>query len=473
MDRLHKRTRPYGAFLLTVACVAFGSVAAASTSSDPASASVANQILHLGHRAAQTEPHGGIVPPMDPPSNEPPNPQGGESCNDDATDPLTPDNSVSCTENVLAAIDNARASEGVSPMSFDLAAFEAMTPSEQLFVVANLERVDRDLQPIPYLTSQLDGYAQTGADNNEDPGDPASLTSGAYVSSYGSIWAGNFPNVLWADYVWMYDDGPGGPNEDCTTSYTAGCWGHRNNILWPNPDEGCFLAMGAATSVVEDGLSYAALVVDACGAEPTDQVFTWPEAVSALSGNGHLAVATQALVSPSSFLVRYSDWLEVENPSGSYSWSVTAGALPPGYSLSAAGQLTGPISDSGTFTFSVTVTETTSPFQSASASLDLTFANSTSVAPLGPPPALLIRASSTAGGSVTIRIARSEPKGFSPITEYQYSINSGRWTGIVANHFGTFSIHRLTPDRSYYVRLRAINAVGIGRASNRVRVKVD
>jgi hypothetical protein len=34
-----------------------------------------------------------------------------------------------------------------------------------------------------------------------------------------------------ADFGWMYDDGPGGFNEECTPSDQSGCWGHRENIL--------------------------------------------------------------------------------------------------------------------------------------------------------------------------------------------------------------------------------------------------
>jgi hypothetical protein len=31
----------------------------------------------------------------------------------------------------------------------------------------------------------------------------------------------------------MYDDGPNSPNIDCVTASSAGCWGHRENILVP------------------------------------------------------------------------------------------------------------------------------------------------------------------------------------------------------------------------------------------------
>ena len=36
---------------------------------------------------------------------------------------------------------------------------------------------------------------------------------------------------LAAMYGWMYYDGPGGYNLDCTATKTSGCWGHRDAIL--------------------------------------------------------------------------------------------------------------------------------------------------------------------------------------------------------------------------------------------------
>ena len=39
---------------------------------------------------------------------------------------------------------------------------------EQMFTVVNEERIDRGLPPINYLTSQLNSYAQAGADGGTD-----------------------------------------------------------------------------------------------------------------------------------------------------------------------------------------------------------------------------------------------------------------------------------------------------------------
>ncbi len=134
------------------------------------------------------------------------------------------DNSVGCTDAVLAAINNARALEGISAMILPTGYF-GLSPTEQLFVVINLERVARGLAPATATTDQLNSAAQQGAVTNSDP-----QISNAAIS-WGANWAWGEPNVLAADYVWMYDDGFGSPNITCNAPSSSGCWGHRKNIL--------------------------------------------------------------------------------------------------------------------------------------------------------------------------------------------------------------------------------------------------
>jgi hypothetical protein len=45
-------------------------------------------------------------------------------------------------------------------------------------------------------------------------------------------WDGGDSSALKADFGWIYDDGPGSGNLDCTSSDTSGCWGHRHDIVW-------------------------------------------------------------------------------------------------------------------------------------------------------------------------------------------------------------------------------------------------
>jgi len=54
-------------------------------------------------------------------------------------------------------------------MTISLTAYEQLTPDEQLFASANLERVERGLPAITVLTKSLDKVAQTGAADDADP----------------------------------------------------------------------------------------------------------------------------------------------------------------------------------------------------------------------------------------------------------------------------------------------------------------
>src|ERR1019366_3072418 len=159
--------------------------------------------------------------------------------------------------------------------------------------------------------------------NSTDPGFPSTLTGGAKLKMGASNFAQGAANALIANDLWMYDDGPGGPNADCTSSNSSGCWGHRDGILLADPERGCFLVMGAATVAAGPGLG-----------------LSWTDAEKALAGAGQFEVSTQTLVDPTDFQSSYSDWLEVENGVGPFSWTVTSGTLPPGYALSNTGQLT-------------------------------------------------------------------------------------------------------------------------------------
>jgi hypothetical protein len=148
------------------------------------------------------------------------------------------DDSARCLTAVLAAIDRARAAEGVRPMVLP-AGFVAMDTVEQLFVVTNLERVDRRLPPFVGLTTALDGNAARGAATADDP---PGLND---VIGEDGEWAGGSVSALDADYGWMYDDGRGSGNIDCPRTGGSGCWGHRNGILDDFGTVGT-MAMGAA-----------------------------------------------------------------------------------------------------------------------------------------------------------------------------------------------------------------------------------
>jgi hypothetical protein len=146
---------------------------------------------------------------------------------------------AACVNSVLTAINRARGAEGVRAMRLP-SGFGALSAPAQLLVVANLERSDRGLTSAIGLSRSLDDNALTAARANQDP-----VPNPFYGNAYGSNWAGGIGSTLAVDFLWMYDDGPGSSNIDCRSGQSSGCWGHRQNILYPYQPP---LAMGAAVS---------------------------------------------------------------------------------------------------------------------------------------------------------------------------------------------------------------------------------
>jgi hypothetical protein len=222
--------------------------------------------------ASADRPATGILPPKNPARNVNPSPNflGSGSC-------AGGKDTAACNTIVLHAITHARSVlEKIGGMSFSLAAYEKLTPDEQLFVSANLERVKRGLPAVTVLTRSLDTVAQDGANADTDPPlnkVPSRLPGGGRWISLGGNWAGGFDNALGADYGWMYDDK--GSN-----------WGHRDNILGryvsaaPCGGQAHEIAMGAGhvTKGKAYGDSETELFAGVCGHTPTDVVMTWAQA---------------------------------------------------------------------------------------------------------------------------------------------------------------------------------------------------
>jgi hypothetical protein len=217
-------------------------------------------------------PHAGVLPPKNPARDVNPDPDflAAGSCEGGK-------DSATCNGLVLRAIAHARqVLEKIGGMSFSLSAYEKLTPDEQLFVTANLERVERGLPAIVVLTKSLDTVAQDGANADQDP--PLkkvkhTLPGGGYWIDLGGNWAGGFDNALGADYGWMYDD-------------KGSAWGHRDNILGQyvtaSSCSGASYEIAMGAGHVAEGKKYgdseAELFAGVCGATPTDVVLTWAKA---------------------------------------------------------------------------------------------------------------------------------------------------------------------------------------------------
>jgi len=264
---------------MTVGTIALAGTALAGVAlPGPALASVAPAAAHKG-----------ILPPKNPTKSLAPSPSflGLRSCSGGQDDRR-------CNAAILRAITHARrVLEKMGGMSFSLAAYEKLGPDEQLFVTVNLERIERGLPPAVVLTHSLDRVAQDGANADDDPPlgrVPSKLPGGGRPDGIGGNWAGGWGNALGADYGWMYFDGPGGDNGDCTKTNKSGCWGHRDNILGTfATSRSCGggraeLAMGAGhvTKGKAYGDSETELLVGVCGPTPTDRVLSWARARSLL-----------------------------------------------------------------------------------------------------------------------------------------------------------------------------------------------
>lgn len=199
------------------------------------------------------------TPAGDPKASIPPVPDFGAACSSPP-----PDDSQPCLAVTEAAIDRARRAEGLGPLSLP-AGFASMPVPQQVMAVFNAERSSRHLAPIELASPTLSRLALSGALADGDPSTPPP----SFVRANG-VWAGGIPNVLAADYYFLYDDGPGGLNPDCAASGAVGCWEHRDAIL-EDYGRGTTLAVGAAF-VLHDpagfGSSFASeLAVDPRGSD--------------------------------------------------------------------------------------------------------------------------------------------------------------------------------------------------------------
>ncbi len=169
--------------------------------------------------------------------------------------------------------------------------FQRLTTAEQLFVVIDLERVDRGLAPYLGLTANLDAVARRGAAGNRDPAGTGAMAVGP--DGAGTIWAEDY-SVLMADFGWMENDGWQGSlrattNVSCRSPHGQGCWGHRDIILAVDTRHGrncqsCVVGAAYATipGVGRDAApsgSYAAVIAQPAPGVHPRLVFSWAREV--------------------------------------------------------------------------------------------------------------------------------------------------------------------------------------------------
>jgi hypothetical protein len=160
--------------------------------------------------------------------------------------------------------------EGLAPLSLP-SNWANLSDPEKGFVLMNLERIERKETPIVGISTTLNNYAAEGADANTDP--PVSFISDGVG---GSIWAsGSFVAVGMPGF--LYADGPGGFNLDCTSTDSSGCWGHRDNVLDASTNP--HLAVGVADGPGGDS---AAVISD----QYSDFAFSWSAELSEGYANG-------------------------------------------------------------------------------------------------------------------------------------------------------------------------------------------
>jgi hypothetical protein len=190
----------------------------------------------------------GAGAPADPPADIPLGPLPG-ACSGAPTGAV-------CENASIARLDAAHAKLGLGPYRLP-SDFDSLLPPRQLLILANLDRTAYRLHPIGGLSLTLDAVAKQGALARRDPDPGPQLLGVPGQVGYASNWAGGAPNAPVAYFEWMYDDGYGSGNLDCTSPSAAGCWGHRHTILAFGGAR--TLTMGAAVVVGE--ASYTLTVV--------------------------------------------------------------------------------------------------------------------------------------------------------------------------------------------------------------------
>ena len=127
------------------------------------------------------------------------------------------------------------------------AAFESMSVPSQLLVLVNSDRALYGLTQVTGLNSALNAAAQAAIAKDADPSGLSSV-EGVRFTAWASNWAAGWASALYTYYEWMYDDGVGSSNADCSAQYPSGCWGHRTGTLRDFGTAVVMMGVGMGTS---------------------------------------------------------------------------------------------------------------------------------------------------------------------------------------------------------------------------------
>ncbi len=178
--------------------------------------------------------------------------------------------SAGCEEWVMSRLDAARADLGLASYGVP-SDFLSLPAAKQIFILSDLDRIANGSTPIPGLNSALDSAALTGVDVEADPRPPSEEQP---WEGFASDWADAGP--LESYFMWMYDDGYGGPNLDCSTPGARGCWGHRRVILGEGISFPEGEVMGVASGTSRSGEIGSALIISSHAGAST--YYTWTDA---------------------------------------------------------------------------------------------------------------------------------------------------------------------------------------------------
>ncbi len=179
-------------------------------------------------------------------------------------------------------LDKARSRAGLPPYALP-ANFPSLSPTRQLFILINLDRIQYGLPPIPGMTAALNHDALVSGVWVADDPHPSNTTG---LNTWWPGWAGAFYNAPMAYETLVWNDGLGSTNPRCTPTNHSRCWGHRHSVLWKFPT-GSVLAMGlAAGRDSHHSRGYAYLFVGGnAGSYAPVYTYTWSRAVEDGAGS--------------------------------------------------------------------------------------------------------------------------------------------------------------------------------------------